>query len=309
MNKTHVLIRGATTMSDKVWDAEQFAAPPIQIALAEVMRNVGPIAKDLRNTQSHYAARSIDDVMDALHDIMAAEGVLPIPTVEDAQYQDRGKQHQAILRVRWTFYGPAGDSISGVTYGEALDSSDKATNKALQASLKYLLLDSFLIPVNGDQNDADSTSPQREERSAPRTTRDAATDAQLKVLADELEQYADDAFTAWVAEFDKPLRSQDVDDILHALKPYKKSRAGSGRAPDAAGEGADIRPSAPEIASGAEGAATETEPVVREGPSPSDIDKMSPPALMKLAGKLGVKLDGTTAEWRARLKRETEEVI
>lgn len=149
--------------------------PTVVQALGEVMRKVEPIAKDLRNVDSHYAARSIDDVMDTLHDIMAEQGILPVPTVESAEYRDRGKQHEAILRVRWTFHGPAGDTISGVVMGEALDSSDKATNKALQASLKYLLLDVFLVPLKGqDDDDADAKSPEHEPEDTPNSLAQAA---------------------------------------------------------------------------------------------------------------------------------------
>lgn len=218
--------------------ARDLAEPlPIVQALGEVMRKVGPIAKDLRNVESRYAARSIDDVMDALHDIMAEQGVLPVPTVEDATYEDRGKQHQAILRVRWTFHGPAGDSISGVTYGEALDSSDKATNKALQASLKYLLLDTFLIPVNGNDGDADSSSPSREERTSQQQRRPSqspqarhasagAAEDRVLVLAAEVAKYGSPEFKAWVEEFKTPWSPADCDEIDTSLEPYRNLAAG-----------------------------------------------------------------------------------
>jgi hypothetical protein len=132
--------------------------PSVHVALLDVMAKVGPIAKNQRNIDSHYASRSIDDVFDTLHDLMADAGVIAVPTVKSAEYREHGKQTHAFLEVCWTFYGPAGDCVEAVLRGEALDSSDKATNKALQASLKYLLLDTFLIPLNGP--DADATSPE-----------------------------------------------------------------------------------------------------------------------------------------------------
>ena len=43
------------------------------------------------------------------------------------------------------------------TFGEAMDSGDKATNKAMSAAYKYACLQAFSIPTEGD-NDADATA-------------------------------------------------------------------------------------------------------------------------------------------------------
>ena len=48
------------------------------------------------------------------------------------------------------------------TFGEAMDSSDKATNKALAAAYKYLCFLIFCIPVEG-QPDADGETHEVEE--------------------------------------------------------------------------------------------------------------------------------------------------
>jgi hypothetical protein len=45
------------------------------------------------------------------------------------------------------------------TYGEAMDSADKATNKAMSAAYKYAAFLAFCIPTEGD-NDADATTPE-----------------------------------------------------------------------------------------------------------------------------------------------------
>lgn len=45
------------------------------------------------------------------------------------------------------------------TYGEAMDSADKATNKAMSAAYKYAAFQTFCIPTEGD-NDADATTPE-----------------------------------------------------------------------------------------------------------------------------------------------------
>ena len=45
------------------------------------------------------------------------------------------------------------------TFGEAMDSADKATNKAMSAAYKYAAFQAFAIPTEGD-NDADAHTPQ-----------------------------------------------------------------------------------------------------------------------------------------------------
>jgi hypothetical protein len=45
------------------------------------------------------------------------------------------------------------------TFGEAMDSGDKATNKAMSAAYKYAAFQAFSIPTEGD-NDADAHTPQ-----------------------------------------------------------------------------------------------------------------------------------------------------
>jgi hypothetical protein len=57
-------------------------------------------------------------------------------------------------------------------FGEAMDSADKATNKAASASYKYAAFQTFCIPTEGD-NDADATTPEPviQLREAPAPTR------------------------------------------------------------------------------------------------------------------------------------------
>jgi hypothetical protein len=50
-----------------------------------------------------------------------------------------------------------GSKHTAATYGEAMDSGDKATNKAMSAAYKYAAFMTFAIPTEGD-NDADATT-------------------------------------------------------------------------------------------------------------------------------------------------------
>jgi len=51
-------------------------------------------------------------------------------------------------------------------YGEAMDSADKATNKAMSAAYKYACLQTFCIPTEGD-NDADGTTHEVQPEAPP----------------------------------------------------------------------------------------------------------------------------------------------
>jgi hypothetical protein len=44
-----------------------------------------------------------------------------------------------------------------VTFGEAMDSGDKATNKAMSAAYKYALMQTFAIPTEGDHDSENQT--------------------------------------------------------------------------------------------------------------------------------------------------------
>lgn len=169
-------------------DLAEQAKPTIHQAMAAVMADVGAVGKGGTNREQGYAFRQVDDFMNALHPAMARHGVFVTPCVEERLVEERtNSRGTAIrlvdLRIRFTFHGPAGDSVDAVTWGEAKDSSDKATNKAMTAAFKYALLQTFMIPLV-DMEDADRTSPE-----AP------SQEEAARVRQEEAE-----AAQAWVAE-------------------------------------------------------------------------------------------------------------
>jgi hypothetical protein len=134
----------------------------IYARLAKVMKQVGPVAKGQTNTEQKYAFRGIDDVFDAIHKPMADNEVTMSFVVEDVQVTPvesaRGaKGRHTILRVRYIFHAPDGSAVAVVTYGESVSYDDKGLNKALQAALKYALIQMFLIPVGEPEADHDTT--------------------------------------------------------------------------------------------------------------------------------------------------------
>lgn len=134
----------------------------VYAALAKVMVRIPAIGKDANNVRSGYAARSIDAVMEALHPLLADEGLVVLPEVLSAEYDTYTNQKgtlltNARLRVAYHFTAYDGSQATMVVAGEARDAADKATNKAMSAALKYGLLQCFLVPLEGiDDADLDT---------------------------------------------------------------------------------------------------------------------------------------------------------
>lgn len=128
--------------------------------IPKVMADVGAIGKNGVNTYDDYKFRSIDDVYNGLQPALAKNGVFFVPEViESIEQQFTSQKGTPQIRVKqkikYTFYADDGSSFCTVVEGEAIDRSDKATNKAMTAALKYMLIQVFCIAVSG-MDDADS---------------------------------------------------------------------------------------------------------------------------------------------------------
>ena len=122
------------------------------------------IAKDRRNAQQGYNFRGIDDIYNTLSGLLADNGLCILPEVLERTQVERitqkgGALFYTTVKVKYTIVSAAdGSQFITATYGEAMDSADKSTNKAMSAAYKYMCLQVFCIPTEGD-NDADGTTP------------------------------------------------------------------------------------------------------------------------------------------------------
>lgn len=121
------------------------------------------ITKDRTNTQQGFKFRGIDDIYNALSPLLAEHGLCILPRVLGRTCTERetkagGTLFSVIVEVEFDFIcSEDGSKHTVKIYGEAMDSGDKATNKALSAAYKYACLEAFAIPTEGD-NDADTTT-------------------------------------------------------------------------------------------------------------------------------------------------------
>ena len=123
------------------------------------------IAKDRNNALQGYKFRGIDDVYNALSPIMSAHGLVILPRILGRIVTERTTTKGGVLfyvtvEAEFDFVSSHDGSHHTVrTFGEAMDSGDKATNKAMSAAYKYAMFQAFCIPTEGD-NDADSSTHQ-----------------------------------------------------------------------------------------------------------------------------------------------------
>ena len=148
----------------------------VQAALA-----VTGISKDRTNTQgSGYKFRGIDDVYNAVAPLLAEHGLCILPRVltrvcEERTSKNGGALFYVTVEAEFDFVSAEDGSKHTVrTFGEAMDSGDKATNKAMSAAYKYAAFQAFSIPTEGD-NDADAVTHQVSPRVARVTERQAET--------------------------------------------------------------------------------------------------------------------------------------
>lgn len=134
--------------------------PTIYQLMALVMRDVRNLGKDGFNDHQKYRFRGVDGAIGALAQPLRDHGVFMTPEVLDSETEVRGKMNAIRMRVAFHFYGPAGDKVTAITMGEASDTADKASNKAMSAALKYALIHTFMIPVDADSlDDGDRDHP------------------------------------------------------------------------------------------------------------------------------------------------------
>lgn len=149
-------------------------APDVYRAICQVAKALSRdgISKGRRNEQQGFAFRGIDDVMNALSALLAGAELLILPRMSSRTQEERPTAKGGVLfyvtvRAEFDFVSVRDGSLHTVTmYGEAMDSADKATNKAMSAAYKYACLQVFCIPTEGMADDADLTTPTQ----APRPT-------------------------------------------------------------------------------------------------------------------------------------------
>lgn len=164
--------------------------------IPQVMQAVGAIGKDRRNTGQGYNFRGIDDVYNAMQGPMCVAGIFCVPSVLDIKVDERQSAKGSTLiyttlTVSHKFYASDGSFVEAVTVGEAMDSGDKSSNKAMSAAMKYAMLEVFCIPTEDEKDTEYQThevQPRQQVSPRPKTLNEAKK---------ELWQYVIDEYAKW----------------------------------------------------------------------------------------------------------------
>jgi hypothetical protein len=133
--------------------------------MSKVMAAIDPIRKDKTASiagGATYKFRGIDDIYAACNQSLVDNGVFTTNTILEQSRTERISKSGAtllytILTVRFTFWAEDGSSVDTMAIGEAMDSGDKSSNKAMSTAYKYAFLQTFCIPTD-DLKDSDSAN-------------------------------------------------------------------------------------------------------------------------------------------------------
>jgi hypothetical protein len=191
----------------------------VYAAIALVMADLAKrgVPKRQRNETDGYAFRGIDDLYNVLSKALAKHRLCILPQILERSVAERrgaGGELLSHVTVKAAFVFVAaedGSTHSVETYGEAIDSGDKATAKAMSAAYKYACLQTFCIPTEGD-NDADAKSNR--------------TKAAPVVVA-----IPDQGWAQWAADIQELVAScESVMAIEHVQETYSRELHGLSRA-------------------------------------------------------------------------------
>lgn len=133
-------------------------------AIAAVMADLAKvgISKDKKNTTQGFMYRGVDDVMNVLAPMLAKHGLLILPRVTKYSCVERQSAKgnalfYTVLEVEYDFVGVEDGSkhMVGPIIGEAMDSGDKSSNKAMSIAYKYACFEAFCIPLVATDPDSE----------------------------------------------------------------------------------------------------------------------------------------------------------
>jgi hypothetical protein len=142
-------------------------------AIAEVAAELAArgISKDSRNQAQGFNFRGIDAVYNALAPLLAKHKLCILPRCISRECVERTNSKGNALfyvTVQAEFdlvSAEDGSKHTVSTFGEAMDSGDKATNKAMSAAYKYAAFQAFCIPT--EETSVDSDAETHEVRAQP----------------------------------------------------------------------------------------------------------------------------------------------
>ena len=177
------------------------------------------ISKDRKNQQQGYMFRGIDDLYNELAPLLVKHNLIILPNHISRSVSERPNRtgdsliFTAILETEFTFVSTEDGSTHTIKiFGEAMDNSDKATNKAMSVAYKYAMIQAFCIPIVGEENEADAHTPQvKAPIQAPKTS------TPKQAVVQERKPFTEDLLQKLVTRF----QSGDVEVLPKVYENYR----------------------------------------------------------------------------------------
>lgn len=198
--------------------------PMIYEAINKVMADVGSVGKNSKNTQQGFMYRGIDAVMNALNPAMIKNGIFVMPTVIEEHREERtttkgGVMFSVRLLMDYNFIALDGSSVTARVIGEAMDSGDKATNKAMSVAFKYACFQTFCIPTEELRDeDPDGHTP---EETVPQKV--LVDEPKIKTLRKELERTGAKEEAVLARYKLESIEQMDIPTFMRAMKGLEKT--------------------------------------------------------------------------------------
>jgi ERF superfamily len=165
---------GATEAAEK---AGSFTGPPsakitaavkptLHSKLADVVAELGYVAKDGKNEFQNYRYTSAEAILSAVRGPLSAKGITLTPSltaISDREYTTSKGKASIVTTVHVTFTftdGATGEESRSEWAGQGDDPADKALGKAYTNAVKTFVRLAFLIP-QGDDPEADNITDAR----------------------------------------------------------------------------------------------------------------------------------------------------
>lgn len=190
-------------------------APLIYGKMAAVMEKINAIGKDQTNTAQKYNFRGIDDVYNSMHPLFKEQGIFMTTEVSEAKREERvsksgGVNIWTLLTVKITYWASDGSNVVSTTQGEAMDSGDKGSNKAMAVAHKYSIIQTFAIPTKEGMPDMDKAN--------------SSDPTAFELMKEEILRFTDaDQLASWAQDQMEWYKNKDwVDFVQFTLKKLRK---------------------------------------------------------------------------------------
>jgi hypothetical protein len=182
----------------------------IVTALNAVMHEVGAVKKGDFNEGQRFNFRGIDAVVNAVSPALRRNGIVVTPELKSIEYstveigRNRTSMGHVRVTVAYTFVCEDGSALTATVPGEAMDSGDKATAKAMSVAFRTALLQALSLPT--DEPDPDAQSYER----APVVSQESMTDEILARALGAISDAVDDVALDKILDYARGMTMTDA---------------------------------------------------------------------------------------------------